>query len=277
MKKIILLFTLLVLLFPKITYSQDEVLGAAGIIAGAAAVAIAIHQVEERMELFATDYIIKNYDLNAFELKLNGLDGAKTFDPSSISVLSFNVTPIDYESGNKINSEKIALVVFLDSGWKNEFGIDFTKVNFKPFDKEKWNGLFTRYIGLASGVKIIDGKIPAYKKTKKSTSKNIIRVNGKEYEPTGATLGINNLSIGQTGVFLNDTNLILPFKKITGDTYFIADYSDEFKIVFNEKSLGIYSKELEKLLQIKRSLVDEITDFLNNGTQGYDYNIRRPR
>lgn len=84
MKKIILTLTILALTLPKVTYAQkgEGIAAAAGIIAGVAAAAIAIEQFKEEMELFATDYIIENYDLNAFELKINGLaDKAKSFDP----------------------------------------------------------------------------------------------------------------------------------------------------------------------------------------------------
>ena len=265
MKKFALTLTILFLLIPKATYSQkgEGIAAAAGIIAGVAAAAIAIEQVKEEMELFATDYIIENYDLNAFELKINGLaDKAKSFDPSSVSVLSFNITPIDYEYGNEINSERIALLVFLDSGWKNEFGIDITKVKFTPFDKEKWNGLFGSYVGLASGAKITDGKVPVYKKTNNPKSENVLKVDGRDYEATGEFKSFKYVSINRKGVE-NSNSLILPFKRITGDTYFVEDYSDEFKIIFNEKSLGLYLKEVGRLVQIKRSLVDDITDFLN--------------
>ena len=35
------------------------------------------------------------------------------------------------------------------------------------------------------------------------------------------------------------------FKKLDGDTYLTHDYSDEFKIVFNEGRLGLYVKQTE--------------------------------
>ena len=37
---------------------------------------------------------------------------------------------------------------------------------------------------------------------------------------------------------------IVSFTKIDGDTYLTNDYSDEFKIVFNEGRLGLFLKEL---------------------------------
>ena len=51
--------------------------------------------------------------------------------------------------------------------------------------------------------------------------------------------------------------------KIGGDTYLVNDYSEDFKIIYNEKSLGLYLKESRRLVQLSTSVVNSITDFIN--------------
>ena len=57
------------------------------------------------------------------------------------------------------------------------------------------------------------------------------------------TLGeISKSKIVNKGV-KNGKGWAVEFDKIGGDVYYTLDYSDEFKIVFNERSLGIYLKD----------------------------------
>ena len=68
---------------------------------------------------------------------------------------------------------------------------------------------------------------------------------------------------------------IIEFSKIKGDVYYTSDYSDEFKIVFNERSLGLYLKESNPdefrrggprgdLVQIRRKSIIKAHSFLNS-------------
>ena len=72
-----------------------------------------------------------------------------------------------------------------------------------------------------------------------------------------------------------DKKYIVEFSKIKGDVYYTSDYSDEFKIVFNERSLGLYLKqqnpdEFRKggprgdLVQIRRKSIIRAHSFLNS-------------
>ncbi|MDC1394846.1 hypothetical protein N8340_09295 [Flavobacteriaceae bacterium] len=253
MKKIFIVFLLISILTPKNIYSQkgQGIAAAAGIVAGIAGAAIATEQLKEELELFATNFILKEFDLNAFELKIDGLgDQAKASDPSTISILSFNVTPVDFNYGSPLNEGKFSLLVFFDSGWRNEFGIDITKVKFKEYYKTEWNNLLGTYISLASGVEIKDGKVPVYKKA-----------NG-EFLFSGDYIDFKYIQIENNGI-RNSNNTILNFKKLNGDTYLVDNFSDEYKLIYNEKSLGLFLKENQKLVQINKRLMNRITDFLN--------------
>ena len=57
--------------------------------------------------------------------------------------------------------------------------------------------------------------------------------------------------------------LTLPFFDLKNDDYLVADYSDEFKLFANEKSMGLFLKNTNESLQLQRSLVSKIHTFFN--------------
>ena len=73
----------------------------------------------------------------------------------------------------------------------------------------------------------------------------------------------------------NGKQFIIQFDKIKGDVYYTSNYSKEFKIVFNERSLGLYlyqdSKDKEfrsgsgrgDLVQIRRKSIIKAHKHLN--------------
>ena len=82
---------------------------------------------------------------------------------------------------------------------------------------------------------------------------------------------IVNKGVKQGGKF------ILEFDKIKGDVYYTNDYSDEFKLVFNERSLGLFLKPKDKdkeqyrqggvrgdLVQIRRKSIIKAHEHINN-------------
>ena len=44
--------------------------------------------------------------------------------------------------------------------------------------------------------------------------------------------------------------------------YLVSDYSDEIKLIFNERSLGIFLKETRDLVQIRRGTLISTHNFL---------------
>ena len=59
------------------------------------------------------------------------------------------------------------------------------------------------------------------------------------------------------------SKFILKFDKIGGDVYLTSDYSDEFKIVFNERSMGLYLKATRDLIQVRRKAIIKAHEHLN--------------
>jgi hypothetical protein len=113
----------------------------------------------------------------------------------------------------------------------NDFGVDLSYVTWRRFGVNEWNDLIKVYVETAS---------------KSSISVNDIAIS----------------KIVNKGV-KKDRDWLVEFDKLKGDTYYTNNYSDEFKVVFNEKSLGIYVKETSDLVQISRSALIKAHEFLN--------------
>ncbi len=227
MRKFTITFILLLLLFPKLQYAQkgDGVAAAAaGILAVGGAIA-AIEQLKENLEQKAVEQVLSEYPyLENFELKSRSLDGTKAKDLSAVGVLTFEIT-------NRENQEKFVLFAFTSNGWANEYGIENSKLLWKNFNKREWNNLMKAYVMTASGESMSDEEI--------SRSKIVNK---------GVKIG---------------SRFIIQFDKIGGDVYLTNDYSNEFKIVFNEKSLGIFLKETSDLVQIRRKAIIKAHEHLN--------------
>ena len=227
MRKFTITFILLLLLFPKLQYAQKGegvAAAAAGILAVGGAIA-AIEQLKENLEQKAVEQVLSEYPyLENFELKSRSLDGTKAKDLSAVGVLTFEIT-------NRENQEKFVLFAFTSNGWANEYGIENSKLLWKNFNKREWNNLMKAYVMTASGESMSDEEI--------SRSKIVNK----------------RVKIG--------SRFIIQFDKIGGDVYLTNDYSNEFKIVFNEKSLGIFLKETSDLVQIRRKAIIKAHEHLN--------------
>ena len=227
MKKLSFILIPIILFFPNYNYSQKNdgaAAAAAGVLAIGSAIA-AIEQLKEEVEQVAVEQVLSAYPfLENFKLKTSTLKGVKMKDLSSVGVLSFEITDIN-------TSKKYRLFAFTSSGWVNEYGVDFSKLMWKNFNKDEWNGLMQSYIETASGVKL----------SKKDVA---------------------NSKIVNTGV-KNGSKFILKFDSIGGDTYLTSDYSEEFKIVFNERSLGLYLKQTKDLVQVRRKSIIKAHNHLN--------------
>ena len=293
MKKIILLSLLIV--FSNYSYSQkdSDVAGTvAGLIVGAAAVKLAVEQYKERLELLATNHILENYsEYEYFELFSLGLKQyEKTFDPSNIKSHVFVLKPFDNE-GNRLKDEYKVLVMFMSSGWWNEFGVDFSLLDFKLFGKNEWNNIMTEYISIASGSEILNNKIypieyfdsysrgfkdynpdKEYEFVKKSGDKVIefgIRQNDVSFDFGDIKIKRRDVVIDTDRDDLRSTPFrngqpILKFRpKLTGDTYIVRDFSEEFKVIYNENTLGLFLKSTNELVQYKLNTINEISKTLN--------------
>ena len=239
MKKFFTLALIIAFLIPSNLKAQNDK-GAAvagGLLAIGAGIA-AIEQLKEQLEQQAVENVLSAYpDLVDFELKTGSLKGTKFKDLSSVGIVTFEIKDLSTQY-------KYVLFAFLSSGWGNQQGVDFNKIKWKLFSKEEWNKLMQAYIRTASKKDISIDDVAISKIVNKGVQRN------KKY--------------------------IIEFSKIKGDVYYTSDYSDEFKIVFNERSLGLYLKQNDTegefrtgggprgdLVQIRRKAIIRAHNFLN--------------
>ena len=236
MKKI-LLTIIIISIFNKGVQAQDD--GAAAALAGAFAIGSAIAAVElakEIAEQQAMEFVLtKRPDLNHFELKTDSFTGVKGKDLSTVSFLTFTIR--DFK-----NLKRYMLYGFRQSGFSNSQGLDYSNIEWKMFDVEEWNTMMSAYVELASGIKL-------------------------------SPLDITNVKIVNKGVKQNG-KFIVSFDKQNGDEYKVLDYSEDFKLVYNERSLGLFLKSIggddefvgrnkSSLVQVRRKIIISSHEFLN--------------
>ena len=211
----------------------------AGAVVGAAVVAAAVEAAKEAAEQQGMEYILTHRpDLTYFELKTRSFSGVKGKDISSVNFLVFEVT-------NFMNSERSILFAFSQSGFANANGISFKQAKWKLFKKQEWNDMMKAYINLAtSGRDLSEAELASVKIVNKGVKK--------------------------------DKDFLFKFDDLRGDVYKVLDYSPEFKLVFNERSLGLFLKDIDdrnikgefttyksSLVQVRRKTIIKTHAFLN--------------
>lgn len=284
MKTKIQFISLIILLFSMNAKSQNKeslAVAGAGLIAAGIATSIAVEQLKESMELTATEYIIKNHkEMYAFSLSILDYGVTKASDLSNISAFSFSIQSLNPETGKYDN---FILLMFVGKGWFNEYGVNTSYTKFKLFNKEEWNKVFTGYCNLAIAdprlkIKNIDA-IPTLKRIsgkdfKENDTSFVHRtdVNGRELSYEIVYLDKNKdfkkLVLTKKGLELRDLRDfdvvgIVPFYTLTGDSYLVRDFSYDYKLVYNENSLGLFLKDWGVLTQIGNVSVNKIHEFLN--------------
>ena len=161
---------------------------------------------------------------------------------SSVSVITFKLCEFDIKGDGKSNytpkntslGKRMVLFAFTSHGWINQYGVDFDKIQWHLISDDEWLNMMTSYTKLASGENN-DVKI-----------KKVLK-EGK---------------IVNTGVRAKKAKDDIDFYKIDGDMYLVTDYSEDFKLVYNERSFGMFLKETRDLVQIGRNDLIRIHKFI---------------
>ncbi|QLE00043.1 hypothetical protein HX109_00155 [Galbibacter sp. BG1] len=239
MKKYFLILMITITLVPKNLAAQNN--GAAAAAAAGALIAIgagiaAVEQMKERAELTATEWILANNpELQNFSLKTIDFDGKKVKDMSAASVITFKIQQFTPKEDIELDGTKHVLIGFTSHGWINEYGINFEKVKWFLLNSDKWLDMMTSYVTAASGL------------TNKDAIRNTL-LDGKIVNRGVRTKGKGDID----------------FYKMDGDMYTSIDYDHHMKFVYNERSLGIFLKETQNLVQISRGSIIDIHDFFFN-------------
>ncbi|WP_343329411.1 hypothetical protein [Polaribacter staleyi] len=237
MKKLALIIILISIILPTNTVRAQSNGGAAaavvgGLVAIGAGIA-AVKQMEEQAELVATEWILTNHDdFKSFSLKTMDFNGKKLKDMSSTSVITYKLQEFTPADDIDFNGKKRILFGFTSPGWVSQYGINFDKVKWFLIDESEWMNMMVAYVKVSSNEK------------NESTLKETL-IAGK---------------IVNKGVRLN-RKMEIPFYKLEGDMYLVSDYSEEMKLIYNERSLGIFLKETKDLVQIGRGNLINIHDY----------------
>lgn len=237
MKKCFLILIIAILLIPKHSNAQtDNSSAIAGIAGGLIAIGVgiaAVEEMKESAELTATQWVLANHpELTSFSLKTLDFDGKKLKDMSSTSVISFKIQEFTPANNPVLDGKKQVLFGFTSYGWISETGIDFNKVKWFLIDSNEWVNMMVAYSKVSSSEKN-DAVI------KEKLSKGVIVNKGIKIK----------------------SKLEVPFFKLEGDMYLVTDYSSEMKLIYNEKSLGIFLKETGDLVQMGREEVIKTHEF----------------
>ncbi|QXP58363.1 hypothetical protein [Olleya sp. HaHaR_3_96] len=236
MKRSLLIVLLLIMVLPKQTYGQNKGEAIAGVAGGLLAIGAgiaAVEQMKEKAELTATQWVLTNRpELTSFSLQTLDFNGKKLKDMSAVSVISFKIQEFTPADKPELDGKKQVLFGFTSSGWISEYGIDFEKVTWYLIDDAEWLSMMVAYVKVSSGENNIDN-LETTLKAGKVVNKGV-KVKSK---------------------------LVIPFFKLTGDMYVVTDYSSEMKLLYNERSLGIFLKATGDLVQIGRGDIIKIHDF----------------
>lgn len=236
MKKSLLILILIITIIPKQSYAQNKGEAIAGIAGGLLAIGAgvaAVEQMKEKAELTATQWILTNRpELTSFSLKTLDFNGKKLKDMSAVSVITFKIQEFTPEDKPELNGKKQVLFGFTSSGWISEYGIDFEKVSWYLIDEAEWLNMMVAYVKVSSG----------------------------ESDEVDLETTLKEGKVVNKGVKVK-SKLVIPFFKLTGDMYVVTDYSSKMKLLYNERSLGIFLKETSDLVQIGRGDIIKIHDF----------------
>lgn len=227
---------LAIFIISKPVNAQNDGVAIAAAVGGMAAIGAAIasiEQMEEQAELNATQWILyNNPELTSFSLKTLSFNGKKVKDMSRATVIIYKIQEFVPEMTPVLNGKKQVLFGFTSPGWISDYGIDFDRVNWFLIDESEWMSMMTAYTKVASNEKD-DAQLQAILKQGKIVNRGV-KAEGK---------------------------VAIPFFKLSGDMYVVTDYSPRLKLLYNERSLGIYLKETMDLVQIGRGDIIDIHDF----------------
>lgn len=233
MKKLFLFLLVSLVFIPKSTSQNEGVVAAAAGLAAVGAIIVSVDQMKEQAELTATEWLLNNRpNMTSFSLKTLDFDGKKAKDMSAVSLITYKIQEFELAEKPKLDGKKHVLFGFTSIGWISDYGVDFNRVRWHLVDADEWLNMMTAYVKTASSER------------NDSSIQEELR-NGKI---------VNRGVKGRSGVSI-------PFYKLEGDMYTVSDYNNMMKLIYNERSLGIYLKETSNLVQIGRDDIIKIHDF----------------
>ncbi|WP_178984103.1 hypothetical protein [Winogradskyella helgolandensis] len=236
MKKLLLFTIICFMMLPTKIKAQNDGAVAGAVVGGLLAIGAgvaAVKQMQEQAELKATQYILAHHpELESFSLKTLDFDGKKLKDMSAVSVISYKIQEFTPEDKPELNGKKQVLFAFTSQGWISESGINFDKITWYLIDDVEWMHMMIAYV----------------------------KVSSSEKDESTLETTLKEGRVVNKGVKIK-SKLVIPFFKLEGDMYVVTDYSEDMKLVYNERSLGIFLKATKDLVQMGRGDLIKIHEF----------------
>ena len=285
MKKIILLLLIVTVPFQSVLAQRKQENsgggggGMLGMGAAAAAVATLIWyevQMREMVEQEAMEWALMNKDIqhgDQVEMKLIEWEIKSIDDISSTTNLLFKY---------RVNDKPYEVLMFvLSSGWWNDNGIIFTKVDVIKIDKPFWSDLMFTLMTTACRdtnlVSLTEDSINV-KFYRKTSTRNI----DGSYDMESKRFNLNLFSLkkinGRKMIFdLNDKQYKrfdseLNLVKIKGDEHIIGYLNSNNDVVldYNERRINLFNKATQDLIKLSRFSVNEIHRLLYRQPYWFD-------
>ncbi|MFA6261418.1 MAG: hypothetical protein WC760_08120 [Bacteroidia bacterium] len=235
--------------------------------------AMSIQQFKEKLEFDATEYVLRNNkEVDLFTLKVMNLDNVKVSDLSNISCIAFNVNMLNKDLTVK---ERYVLLLLTNRGWISDNGINTGLNKYKLLSRTEWNNIFLTYINCASSFKTkysathyIQGLTLLANSMYNENDSSHLKITNSNH--TISFFKIDNYPIGRatltTGgvVFTVPNSPRIPFMPFHKDAYSVVDFSPEYKIIYSENALGLYIKQMDRLVELKRNTINAIHFAVNN-------------
>lgn len=217
-------------------------------------VIFSVEELEEKLELEATQWILENKpNIKVFEVKVLGKGLRNIVDLQKSSYMAFTVKEFlikdlpdeKYNIYTKTNKNSV-LIMYAFRGFINQYGVTMKEVYSELIDKEMW---LDRMENLVNDIT--------------NTNKNVREVISK------GRIGHRGVSSSlERNVSENPKKNEINFYKINSDTHIVSDYSEEFLFVYtgylygNRKTLGIFNKKTKRLIEMKEKTIRDIHKFL---------------
>lgn len=281
MKNIISAFLIIGVIFQSSAQNKQPTGGnngaaLAGVGLGIGAIATAIYfeqQMREMVEQSAMEWALSNKKIengDIIEMKLIEWEVKSYTDISSTSNLLFKYRRND-------NAYEVIMFI-LSSGWWNENGIVFTRINPISIDIELWTDILYTLTTTASK----DTSLVVYSQDslllKYSSEISRRGSDGTVYtKDVDMAYNTNFKSLekikGRTLIFEDSENndINIDLVKIKGDEHIIGFLSDDGLLLdYNEKRIHLYNKETKDLIKLNLGVVNEVHRLLMRETFWFD-------
>ena len=275
----------------KLPNQQRPVNAAAPIAAGLAvgitgliAAGIQYEQFIETIEQDATEFYLSNSSHSeSFSLKIIPYNITSFQDVSNTNILAFSIieSELNYERAVLNERERKVLFMYLHDGWITTNGLNFSYITTEVFNSDTWTKLYSDYINISITRKFNDPqKISTFQKVTEqiynSSSEEKFYItdgyNVKHFIKSPLFVSIKGPFITkddylyyENGNFSENYLFVSRKIKLDNDEYITKDYDTNTTLVYNEGRLGLYKKDINRLVQLNNKAINEINKFLLQG------------